>query len=64
LKWATDGQSFSISSTTTGERNGQSFTLTGVETWALGDEGKSLTVTTVRTTQQGESTSKAVYDKQ
>ena len=64
LKWATDGQSFSISSTTTGERNGQSFTFTGTETWTLGDGGKSLTVTAVRTTQQGESTTKAVYDKQ
>ena len=63
LKWVTDGQSFSISSTTTGERNGQSFTFTGVETWTLGDGGKSLTVTAVRSSQQGEVTSKAAYDK-
>jgi hypothetical protein len=63
LKWATDGQSFSISSTTTGERNGQSFTFTGIETWTLGDGGKSLTVTAVRSSQQGEVTSKAAYDK-
>ena len=64
LKWATDGQSFSISSTTTGERNGQSFTFTGTDTWTLGDGGKSLMVTSVRTTQQGEVTTKAAYDKQ
>jgi hypothetical protein len=64
LKWATDEQSFSISSTTTGERNGQSFTFTGTDTWTLGDGGKSLMITSVRTTQQGEVTTKAAYDKQ
>ena len=64
LKWATDEQSFSISSTTTGERNGQSFTFTGTDTWTLGDGGKSLLITSVRTTQQGEVTTKAAYDKQ
>jgi hypothetical protein len=63
LKWAGDGQSLTISSTTTGERNGQSFTFSGIETWILGDGGKSLTVTTVRTSQQGEVTTKAAYDK-
>ena len=64
LKWATDQQSFAISSTTTGERNGQSFTFSGTDTWTLGDGGKSLLVTSVRTTQQGEVTTKAAYDKQ
>ena len=64
LKWADDGQSFVISSTTTMDRNGQTFTFSGTETWTLGDGGKSLTVTAVRTTQQGDVTTKAVYDKQ
>ena len=64
LKWADDGQSFVISSTTSGERNGQSFSINATETWALADAGKSLSVTTVRATQQGESTTTAVYDKQ
>ncbi|MFI5132941.1 MAG: hypothetical protein ACHQEB_01330 [Chitinophagales bacterium] len=64
LKWADDGQTFTISSNTTMDRNGQTVTFTGTETWALGDGGKSLTVTTVRTTQQGEVTTKAAYDKQ
>ena len=64
LKWATDEQSLAISSTTSGERNGQSFTVTAKETWTLGDGGKSLVVTSVRTTQQGEATTKAAYDKQ
>ena len=64
LKWASDEQSFAITSTTTGERNGQSFTFNSTETWTLGDGGKSLTVTAVRTSQQGEVTTKAAYDKQ
>ena len=64
LKWAADEQSFAISSTTTGERNGQSFTFNATETWTIGDGGKSLTVTTVRTSQQGEVTTKGAYDKQ
>jgi len=64
LKWADDEKSFAITSVTTGERNGQSFTFNATETWTLGDGGKSLTVTTVRTSQQGEVTTKAAYDKQ
>ncbi len=64
LKWAGDEQSFAITSTTTGERNGQSFTFNSTETWTLGDGGKSLIVTAVRTSQQGEVTTKAAYDKQ
>ena len=64
LKWASDEQSFVITSTTTGERNGQTFTFNSTETWTLGDGGKSLNVTAVRTSQQGEVTTKAAYDKQ
>jgi hypothetical protein len=64
LKWAGDAQSFAISSTTTGERNGQSFTFSGTDTWTLGDGGKSLMITSVRTSQQGDVTTKAAYDKQ
>jgi len=64
LKWAAGDQSFAISSTTTGERDGQTFTFKATETWTLGDGGKSLTVTAVRTSQQGEVTTKAFYDKQ
>lgn len=64
LKWADDGQSFTITTNTTMERNGETRTFSGTEAWTLGDEGKSLTVTSVRTTQQGEMTTKAVYDKQ
>lgn len=64
LKWADDGQSFTITNNTTMERNGESMTFTATETWTLGDAGKTLTLTTTRTTQQGEMTTKAVYEKQ
>lgn len=64
LKWAGDDQTFSIATNTTMDRNGQTMTFAATETWSLGDGGKSLTVTTVRTTQQGDVTTKAVYDKQ
>ncbi|HVT86092.1 MAG TPA: hypothetical protein VHD35_12885 [Chitinophagaceae bacterium] len=64
LKWADDGKSFTITSNTTMDRNGQTFSFSATETWTLEDGGKSLTVTTTRTTQQGDVTTKAVYDKQ
>ena len=64
LKWSDDGQTFTISSTITMDRNGQTMTFSSTETWALGDGGKSLMLTSVRTTQQGEQTTKAAYDKQ
>src|SRR5579885_2927255 len=58
LKWAGDGQTFTITTNTTMERNGQTISFSATETWALGDEGKSLTITTTRTTPQGEMTTK------
>lgn len=64
LKWSGDEQTFTISSNTTMDRNGQSMTISGSETWSLSQDGKALTVTATRTTQQGEMTTKAVYDKQ
>lgn len=64
LKWADDGQTFTINSTTSMDRNGQSFEFTGKETWALSDGGKTLTVTNVTSSQRGDNTTKAVYDKQ
>ena len=64
IKWSEDGQTFIISSNTTMDRNGQTFTFSGTETWTLGDGGKSIMITSVRTTQQGEVTTKAAYDKQ
>ncbi|MBS1920431.1 MAG: hypothetical protein JST17_09270 [Bacteroidetes bacterium] len=64
LKWSDDGLSFTISSNTTMERNGETMEFSGKETWVLSDGGKILTVTNVTNSQRGENTTTAVYDKQ
>jgi hypothetical protein len=64
LKWAADGQTFTITYGILFEANGQSFELKGTETWSLGADGKSITLQNAMTTPQGDITTKAVYDKQ
>lgn len=64
LKWAADGQSFSITYSILFEANGQNFEVKGVENWGLAPDGKVLTLQSTITTPQGEVTLKAAYDKQ
>jgi hypothetical protein len=64
LAWAADGQTMTVNSNTSMERNGQTFEFSGKETWTLIDGGKSISIVTVVTSQRGESTVKAVYDKE
>ena len=64
LKWADDGQSFTINANASFERNGQNFELKSTETWSLLDGGKTLSIVTVSSSSRGENTVKAVYDKQ
>ena len=64
MKWAADGQSFTVTYSISMERGGQSFDLSGSETWLLGADGKTLTLQTSLTAPQGEITTKALYDKQ
>ncbi len=64
LSWAADGQTMNINSNTSMERNGQSFEFSAKEAWVLTDGGKSITITIVSSSQRGESTVKAVYDKE
>ena len=64
LKWADDGQSFTITSTTLFERDGQTTEIKSTETWSLTDGGKALSITTVSSSPRGEFTTKGVYDKQ
>lgn len=64
IKWSEDGKTSTVTYTIAFERNGQTFDVNGTETWTLTDEGKSLSVTTVSTSPQGERTTKAVYDKE
>ncbi|MFH1068494.1 MAG: hypothetical protein V1794_02630 [Candidatus Glassbacteria bacterium] len=60
-KWAADSKSLTISSTITGSRGGQEFTTKATEIWSMA-EGM-LSLKTTRTTQRGESTTTAVYNK-
>ena len=64
LKWADDGQTFTINYTIAFERNGQTTEIKGTETWSLGDGSKTLNVVTISSSPRGESTTKALYDKQ
>ncbi len=64
LKWAPDGNSFTIKSTIAISANGQSFDLSTNESWSLGADGKTLLWTNAITTPQGDVIVKCVYDKQ
>lgn len=64
LRWAGDGQSFTVTFSVAMERNGQSFEFNGIETWSLGADGKTLSLQNKLTTPQGEISTMAVYDKQ
>ena len=61
-KWSEDGQTLTINSTTTIERDGQTNEFKGTETWTLTKDG-SLSVITVSSSPRGENTTKAVYNK-
>ncbi len=63
LKWAADGNTFTIVTNTVFERNGQSFEIKGVETWSLSADGKTLMMQNALTTPQGDVSTKAAYDK-
>ncbi|MDP4265747.1 MAG: hypothetical protein Q8941_24730 [Bacteroidota bacterium] len=62
-KWTDDGKTLSISYSIAFERNGQTFDITGTETWMLTNDGKSLSLQNVSSSPQGERTTKAQYDK-
>lgn len=63
-KWSDDGKTFVVNYSLAFERNGETTNVTGVETWKLTDDGKSLSLETVSSSPQGERTTKAVYDKE
>lgn len=64
LKWAADGQGFTINSNITFDQGGQSFEIQGKQVWSMNADGKNLTLSSTITTPQGEFSTKAVYDKQ
>jgi hypothetical protein len=61
-KW--DGKSLVIETTATFDGPNGSMTVKTKEVRTLSDDGKTMTVTTTRDTQQGTRTSKTVFDKQ
>jgi hypothetical protein len=63
LKWAADGNTFTINATTAVDRNGQSFEFKTTEIWGLSADGKLLTLQNTFSSAQGEISSKAAYDK-
>jgi CheY-specific phosphatase CheX len=63
-KWSDDGNMLTITYSIAFERNGQTFDITGTETWTLVNEGKSLSLQNSSTSPQGERTTKAIYDKE
>jgi hypothetical protein len=64
MKWASDGQSFSVTFSIAMDFGGQATEFNGKENWSLGADGKTLILQNNITTPQGEISTKAVYDKQ
>jgi hypothetical protein len=62
-KWSDDGQTLTITYTLMMDFNGQTTEIKGTETWALSNEGKTLTTTNTSTSSFGENTYKGVYEK-
>jgi hypothetical protein len=64
LKWAADGQGFTVNKVISAEFGGQSFEMKGTEVWTIAADGKTVTVARNYSTPQGDFATKAVYDKQ
>lgn len=62
-KWSDDGQTLTITYTLMLDFNGQTTEVKGTETWALSNEGKTLTTTNKSTSSFGENSYKGVYEK-
>jgi hypothetical protein len=62
-KWSADGQTLTITYTLMLDFNGETTEVKGTETWALSNEGKTLTITNTSTSSFGENTYKGVYEK-
>jgi len=62
-KWSADGQTLTITYTLMLDFNGESTEVKGTETWALSNEGKTLTITNTSASSFGENTYKGVYEK-
>jgi hypothetical protein len=64
IKWADDAKTFTINYTLHLDFNGQTSEVKGAETWTLSDDGKTLTLQNNSSSDQGDLSTKAVYEKQ
>ncbi|HWC53976.1 MAG TPA: hypothetical protein VG676_10360 [Chitinophagaceae bacterium] len=64
LKWADDGQSFTITYKLMLDFNGQQTEVDGTEKWSMTDEGKTLVLENNSSSSFGDLSTKAVYEKQ
>jgi hypothetical protein len=62
-KWSDDGKTLTITYTLMMDFNGQVTEIKGTETWALSNEGKTLTTTNTSSSSFGDNTYKGVYEK-
>ena len=62
-KWSDDKQTLTITYTLMLDFNGQATEVKGTETWALSNDGKTLTTTNSSSSSFGENTYKGVYEK-
>ena len=62
-KWSDDGQTLTITYTLMLDFNGETTEVKGTETWALSNDGKTLTTTNTSTSSFGDNTYKGVYEK-
>ncbi|MDB5191385.1 MAG: hypothetical protein JWQ96_948 [Segetibacter sp.] len=62
-KWSEDGQTLTVNSSMTFERNGEKMEFKATEVWKLAEDGKTLTIETTSTSSRGTNTTKLVYDK-
>jgi hypothetical protein len=62
--WSANGEEMTISTTISGERDGQTFEFKTQEVWKLTDGGKTLTIESSANTPNGTTTQTLVYDKQ
>lgn len=64
VKWADDGQSFTITYKLMLDFNGQQNEIDGTEKWSMADDGKTLVLENNSSSSFGDLSTKAVYDKQ
>jgi len=62
-KWSDDGQTLTITYILMLDFNGQTAEIKGTETWALSNDGKTLTTTNTSSSSFGDNTYKGVYEK-